>query len=721
MMKQVELLAPAGNKEAFYGAIKAGANAIYLAGQQFGARAYADNFSNEVLTECIHYAHLFEVKVYLTVNTLVKQQEYPALLEMLEPLYYAGLDGVIVQDVGVIRFIKQHFPLLELHISTQMSLCTEFGAAYLKDFGASRIVPAREISLSEIKAIKSNVDIEIESFIHGAMCYCYSGLCLFSSILGGRSGNRGKCAQPCRLPYSIGGQNGHFLSLRDMCTIDNIPDLISAGIDSFKIEGRMKKAEYAAGTVSVYRKCIDSYYSLREKYGESEAKERYQVDKVSKDILSNLYIRSQIHNGYYYTRNGKEMITVENPAYKETKESLIQELHGKYIEERKKLPVSISGYFMEGEPAIINVYSEDYSVSVTGDRVDTAQNRPISEENVRKQLAKLGDTNFAAENIDITIGDAAFYPLGKINELRRSAIEAYEQGLLLQKEKSIPYTEQPICSKPAQTGSVNDTPYCVSIETREQYNALCNWLSHNPQIVLDTVYVHCDLAVSGLALQKTSQVKSVYVSLPAVFRRRDTAFLDTVRDIVLEKDLFEGVLIHTMDEYGYFYGYKDEMKLRLDHSMYIWSTNALLLYKNNVNRFTLPYELNGRELAALQGHHDSEKIVYARIPMMVTANCLQKTLDKCGRTGNDKTLLKDRYGKSFPVKNYCTHCYNIVYNSVPMVLKKEMEKYRDISYLRLDFTVETYEETSSVLDCMLGDKPLAIKEYTTGHEKRGVE
>ena len=251
-MKKVELLAPAGNTEAFYGAIHAGADAVYLGGNRFGARAYAENFSEEELVACIRYAHLFGRKVYLTVNTLVKESEFSEIYEYLEPYYRAGLDGVIIQDLGVFSFIRENFPGMELHGSTQMTITGEYGAEFLKEQGACRVVPARELSLKEIRRIKEATGMEIECFIHGAMCYCYSGQCLFSSILGGRSGNRGRCAQPCRLPYSSKGQKECYpLSLKDMCTIESIPELLRAGIDSFKIEGRMKKAEYAAGVTAI--------------------------------------------------------------------------------------------------------------------------------------------------------------------------------------------------------------------------------------------------------------------------------------------------------------------------------------------------------------------------------------------------------------------------------------------------------------------------------------
>ncbi len=235
---KVELLAPAGSRESFYGAIHAGADAVYLAGDRFGARAYAENFTGESLLECIRYAHLLGRKIYLTVNTLLKDSELEELYDYLLPFYEAGLDAVIVQDLGVFRFVRKHFPDLRIHVSTQMTVCSGYGASLLKAMGAERIIPARELGLQELISMKRHAEIEIETFVHGAMCYCYSGQCLFSSIAGGRSGNRGRCAQPCRLPYSVGSKAGksrecYPLSLKDMCTVEKLPLLIEAGGDSF--------------------------------------------------------------------------------------------------------------------------------------------------------------------------------------------------------------------------------------------------------------------------------------------------------------------------------------------------------------------------------------------------------------------------------------------------------------------------------------------------------
>ena len=341
-MKAIELLSPAGAYPILKAVIGAGADAVYVGGPAFGARAYADNFSKEELLEAIDYAHIHNRKVYLTVNTLLKEREMEEqLFDYLLPYYEQGLDAVIVQDFGVLTFIREAFPQLSIHASTQMTVTGTDGAAFLQKQGASRIVTARELSFEEIQKIKSDTGVEIESFVHGALCYCYSGECLLSSMLGGRSGNRGRCAQPCRLPYEVLNAAGerlnkeatHILSPKDLCTIGMIPQLAECGIDSFKIEGRMKQAEYAAGVTSIYRKYIDLY----EQYG-SEA---FQVDKNDEKKLESLGSRSGFTTGYYTRHNGSDMITFSKPNHTKTDEKLHETIRKTYLQ--KDLQRKIKG------------------------------------------------------------------------------------------------------------------------------------------------------------------------------------------------------------------------------------------------------------------------------------------------------------------------------------------------------------------------------------------
>ena len=304
---RVEILAPAGSYESFRAAVSAGADAVYAGGPRFGARAYADNFTEEELIRAIQEAHLSGRKLYLTVNTLLKEKEILGLYDYLLPLYEAGLDAVIVQDVGVVEYVRTHFPGLDIHASTQMTITGAYGAAFLEEQGVTRIVPARELSLAEIRDIREKTGLEIECFVHGALCYCYSGQCLLSSMIGGRSGNRGQCAQPCRLPYSMDGQKGYYLSPKDICTLEIIPDLVEAGIDSFKIEGRMKKPEYVAAVTSMYRKYTELY--------QKEGRKGYHVRPQDREMLMDLYNRGGFSQGYYKKHNGQEMMALERPNH----------------------------------------------------------------------------------------------------------------------------------------------------------------------------------------------------------------------------------------------------------------------------------------------------------------------------------------------------------------------------------------------------------------------
>ena len=323
MKDRVEILAPAGSMECLKAAIAAGADAVYTGGALFGARAYAHNLTEEELLEAIDYVHLHGRRLYLTVNTLIKDREMEKqMYDYLLPYYRQGLDAVIVQDIGLFRFIRKHFPDLPIHASTQMTLTGVDGAKFLEKEGAQRIVTSRELSMAEVKKIADETELEIESFVHGALCYCYSGQCLFSSFIGGRSGNRGQCAQPCRLLYRTpeAKRPQYLLSLKDICTLELIPEMNESGIYSFKIEGRMKKPEYAAAVAFQYRKYADLYLKYYEECPAEEdpaayAMKKYRVREEDRQMLLDLYNRGGFHTGYYHTQNGREMISLNRPNH----------------------------------------------------------------------------------------------------------------------------------------------------------------------------------------------------------------------------------------------------------------------------------------------------------------------------------------------------------------------------------------------------------------------
>ena len=572
-------MAPAGNSEAFYGAIHAGADAVYLGGERFGARAYAENFTTEELIHCIRYAHIWGRRVYLTVNTLVKETELAEIVPYLEPFYRAGLDGVIVQDLGVFMRIREAFPDLPLHVSTQMTITTQYGADYMKKLGAVRIVPARELSLSEIKEIKARTGLEMEVFIHGAMCYCYSGQCLFSSILGARSGNRGRCAQPCRLPYRVGDRECYPLSLKDMCTIEHLPALIDAGIDTFKIEGRMKKAEYAAGVTAIYRKYIDRYLTG----------EPYQVARQDLELLNQLYIRRERQDGYLERHNGRDMVTLSDPSYRNTPDEILQQIQESWLQDRPRIPVQITASFSIGAPAQLTIASQDATVCVTGDMVSAAQKQPITEENIHRQVGKLGETVFAASRIYIQMDSNCFYPLKAVNELRRAAVTQLEDALI-QSHHLI--AERDILQEKVETSAVfhiaaSEAPaaskkaFHILLRTTGQATAILQLLrdkQQDPSCVCfpARIYLEADLVVRlyGKSADAYADLRTtlqclhvsdtqtdiqtdaaagiqIIIALPQILRQRDMTFLQELVQIYERETVLDGFLTRSPDGLGY--------------------------------------------------------------------------------------------------------------------------------------------------------------------------
>jgi putative protease len=731
--QKVELLAPAGNYDSFIGAINAGADAVYVGGEKFSARAFADNFDTQTLCECIKYAHLFGRKVYLTLNTLIKESEFSEIYEYVKPFYLAGLDGVIIQDFGVLKFLREHFPHMELHASTQMAVTGPVFVSICKELGISRVVPARELSLSELKAIRDS-GIEVECFIHGAMCYCYSGMCLMSSILGGRSGNRGKCAQPCRLPYHVttsdkAVKDFYTLSLKDMCTIEHIPELIEAGIDSFKIEGRMKRSEYAAGVTALYRKYIDRYYKSPEK--------TFIISKEDKYILEHLYMRSELHDGYLYKHNGKEMVTKDAPSYSGLEENILADIRRKYLGYTQKIPVSIYGYFEVGQECVLTLCTENgIAITVNGPVVDGAKNAPVTVDAVLKQLSKFGGTHFVLEQSDVQIEGDAFIPNGVLNALRREAIELLENAIIEQQFPDVNKRTNALkdvsdreCIKELQAiGRLKGTSgLTLLLRTKDQYKTLMN---HSILDKVGTLYLEDEAMEAYLEHVKNDNQPGgeVVYAMPYILRKKD---LDRIQNYV--ENLIcagvNGVLVRNVEELALAKKMQSSITFNLytDASLYCWNKEAKEAMEYYAQRITLPFELNSKEVRDIRSKN-TEQVVYGYIPLMITANCIYKTNDVCrlAQRGTDHiAYLKDRYGKVFTAITNCSYCYNTIYNSVPLSLHKKYN-FSTPGYFRLQFSLEKKSEMLDVLNFyekwMDGKKvEFPIKEYTTAHENRQVE
>lgn len=428
--KRVELLAPAGSFQSVVAAVNAGADAVYMGGRRFGARAYADSAQAEgedMVMEAIRYCHLFSVKLYMTVNVLFKDDELKELFSYIKPYYEAGVDGLIMQDLGAVRRIRAMFPDLEVHASTQQTITSVAGARMAQRFGMTRAVVSRELSLQEIRKIHDESGMELEVFCHGAMCYSYSGACFMSSLLGGRSGNRGRCAGTCRLCYETAGQKGYYLSMKDMQTIELLPELIEAGAYSFKIEGRMKSPLYTAGVVSVYRKYLDLALDCSDR----KNLKTYRVAEEDLRTLREIFDRGGT-SSYLKKHNGADMIALSEKKFRAVDQTVTDRIQAAYIDRNRTITVDAAMDMMVGAPAVLTLSDAAGRMvtAVSEDLVLPAEQRPVQATEVEARLRKTGGTAFTLGDVQVSVHGDAFYPVGKLNELRRTALAMYEEEIL---------------------------------------------------------------------------------------------------------------------------------------------------------------------------------------------------------------------------------------------------------------------------------------------------
>ena len=702
--KDFELLAPAGSLEILKGVIESGADAVYVGGSMFGARAYANNFTEEELLEAIDFAHLRGVKVYLTVNTLIKNSEFSKLYDYLLPYYKRGLDAVIVQDLGVVKAIHEYFPSMEIHTSTQMTVTGADGVRFLSQFGVTRVVMAREVSLAEMKRIHEETGMELEAFVHGALCYSYSGQCFFSSILGGRSGNRGRCAQPCRLPYTVEGKKDEYiLSLKDMCGIKALDKLHDAGVYSLKIEGRMKQLEYACGVVKYYRSYIDS---------------KKPVSDADYDRIKALGNRCGFTDRYYFDHNGSDMVTYVKPNFVSNA--------AEPSPEKRKLSIEGELVLREGEPGSLTVKRGDVTYKASIEPVSAALKAPLDKKAAIDRINKTGDTDFEFSHIKAQIGENVFVPNGALNKLRRDAISGLCDKLLKKYYRNdARYTDMPgltalpehvVTSDAAHDEAINDYTTICSCMTRAQLDTLISYEC------FDVFYLDFDMYDRKTLIQQfaddvkslTKQNKKVYLMMPTIFRADSSDYFVSIAK-ELDKVSFEGFVVKNYEELYLTENLFTGKKVILDHNMYTFNdVSKSAFFEHGVSGDTVPLELNSKEIMH-RNNIGSQMIVYGYYPLMTTANCVHKNTKGCDKK-QKLIYLKDRYNKSFAVCNNCKECYNTIYNSLPTMLIKNMSKLKEagIRSFRYSFTIETPKQIKAVMD----DK---IAEYTNGHYKRGVE
>jgi len=730
-MKRIELLAPAGSYESFQASIEAGADAVYLGGRLFGARAYAANFSDEELLAAIDYARLRNIRLYLTVNTLIKENEMDDLYEALLPLYERGLEAVIVQDLGAVSFIRRNFPDLRIHASTQMSITDTPAIQFLSDSGVSRVVLARELSLAEIHRIRRETDMEIECFVHGAMCYCYSGRCLFSSMLGGRSGNRGRCAQPCRLPYKLKGRQGYYLSLKDMNTLPILPELIESGITSLKIEGRMKKPEYTKGVTAMYRKYIDRYYALREKMTDGREL-KWEVTREDLDYLNYTYSRSGSGTGYYNERNGADMISAAKPGYGYAQGSDFQtprkgELPLQSDEGIGRTRITGTARLKLGQPASLTVSDGVRFASAKGEIVTEAKKHALDEDQISARLRKTGNTPFIFDTLEIPVDPGIYCSVKGLNELRRQALDKLSEQILDAAARKKPdYTP---LTQSHTVRLIEPRDFAVTVLTKEQLAEVTrkDWIN---KVTLEPELWADPDKRETYAEEIRGSAKKLFLALPYILRRETYNKLNNPGNLSMIRNA-DGILVRNLEELQWMKDIGYHGKIESDAGLYAWNKESRSFLRNaGVGTDTAPFELNRKELPR-RGVSGSAMVLYGYQPLMITAQCAEKTADACHKKPG-VTFIEDRYHKKFSIRNCCPFCYNIIYNSVSLCLFGDYPELREMDFasFRLDFTTEDAEETGAVLSLFerlreSGEAGKLLREsgllYTRGHYGRGVE
>lgn len=750
-MKNIEILAPAGSIETLYAALKMGADAVYTGTERFGARAFADNPSVEEIERALTYAHLRNKKIYLTVNTLLTDRELEGeLYPLIKPLYEAGLDACIVQDVGVLSFLHENFPDMDLHASTQMTLFSGAEANLFKSYGVTRYVPARELTIEEIWEARGQTDMEIEVFVHGALCYCYSGQCLMSECIGGRSGNRGMCAQPCRLPYRSKYGDGFLLSTKDICALMYIPELIEAGIDSFKIEGRMKKKEYSAYLSYLYRKYADIYRSegkhafkqLREN-PDSELWKEYQYSMelynrggfskgflFEKDKSDIVYTKKNNHYGvlvgkvtdflggravfklsrdihyqdilefrgkddsqaYEYTvkeaakagesisanvMKGSRIYTGQG-VYRTRNTLLLEKVNSQIDSVQDKFGIKGTFYGEQGRPARLTIEGKGIAVTTEGAVVQPASGRPVTEEDIRKRLGQLGNTDYVFNELDIVMAFGSFLPLGSLKQLRRQAVSEWEKKAAGRRNTATEHISEQRKDRDGEDkksvekeGEEREVLHVVSVASVSQ---LCAALSEAGEHTLFHLKLEDVLPEEWAEAASLLMGKRVALSFPGMLHgeRKKKFERDWVKyGEVLRQSMVEAIFINSFSTYLYAKKWWQGATYYADENLYRKNRRAEEFYRG----------------LGIRPAPDRE---YGRTPVMVTESCVAGTLGRCNKKRQNIQIATPK-GDEFVVVNHCRYCYNTIYEQKPVRDRKSDRRNR------LDFTTEQEDEVRKVI------------------------
>ena len=654
MISKPELLCPAGSPAAFDAAIEAGADAIYLGLPSFNARINANNFTPADIGAAFSRAHAYGVKIYVTLNTLVFDRERDEFLRTAESAYLAGADAFIVADLGAAKLLHEYMPEIDLHASTQLSGHNVAAAEELKRLGFARMVCAREMGEKELRYFTENSPIEAEVFVHGALCVSHSGQCLFSSLVGGRSGNRGECAQPCRLPYGKGsGSSAYPLSLKDLSLAAHVDKLSDMGIASFKIEGRMKSAEYVRDVTRIWRRLIDEHRG---------------ADKKEMATLAEIFSRGGLTDGYYKNKIDSTMLGVRSDEDKKSSRELVP-----FLGLTKKVPIDIKVKVKAGEPSSMTVMP--HGVTVYGDVPEAAKTAPIDEECVRRNVSKLGATAFVARSVDVELDDRLMMPISAINRLRRSAIEALEKN----------------------TRSESDLhPEAL---TKEGYRAKLTQkrsaVFYSPENIPESAFDFFDVIYTPLHL---FDGKTDGVLMPAVIFDSEREEVESMLSRAIDMGASH-VLLGNVGHFGIVREVAgDRVKIHTDHRMNIANTSsAKRVEELGAVDMIASTELSLPQIRDIGG--DRLAVVYGKIPLMTVEKCVMREVSSCEEC-RDKgwAYLVDRRGMRFAVRREWNH-RNIIFNSVPTYMadrRDQLEKYRIVGEHYI-FTDETKKEVERVI------------------------
>ncbi len=692
-MNKIEILSPAGGFDSVVAAVRSGADAVYLGAKDFSARASAHNFDINELSDAVKYCHTSGVKVYLALNTLIFDDEMDKALELVKTAAKCDIDALITQDIGLAMAVKQVVPGLKLHASTQMSVHTLAGAKALKELGFSRVVLAREMSKNEIKYIADNCDIELEVFVHGALCMCVSGQCYMSAMFGSRSANRGMCAQPCRLPFATDGST-HALSLKDNSIIEYIRELESIGVTSAKIEGRMKRPEYVC---SATRACVES-------------RDNGAVDSKTSDQLQAVFSRTGFTDGYYRDNRGYDMFGYrKREDVVSASQNLLREIRNSYKDESHRVEVRFDVKITEGECIELSVTDGKNIVSVTSEnKAQSAQNLPVTQDKIEQYLSKTGDTPYSVSSIKCEISGNAFVGAKDMNALRRQALDALSQ----KREKWHNYGindlsfEQLICENHSATKSINKQR--ARVRDLNIPDSFCS---------MEYVFVPLFDCVKNEEIIKGYKDKGINIALDiprGMFNREQ----QIEQALIKAKELgINHALCHNIG--AVYLCKKLGLEYHLSFGMNIANSLSLKWAKDyGAVDVELSFELDIKRINNLRGDINYGVISYGYLPLMMTRNCpLKSGGQTCATCKNDKKL-QDRKGEEFTL--FCDKNVVEILNCVPLIMPSEIYKSRNLDFTVFHFSVENSVENKEKILKNLSEKG-SFSRFTHGLYLRGVK